>query len=420
MPRAPFGAPNPPFTGTISGIQNGDNITASYSTTATVSSPVGTCPITASLNDPSGRLGNYSVRLNEGTLTITPGEAQPYTVAYWRFEEGLPGTAVAGFNTVLDSSGNNLNGTAINGPIYSSSVGANPIPQTREANLLSLEFNGKNQRIFIPDDQHFRLTQSLTLEAYINLTAWPPPTDFAQIVFRGDDRLALDPYFLAVLNGQLDFHMENYSGAADVRAPLPGLNQWIYVAGTLDDASGEMKVYINGALVGSMHSNIRPFALLDPLANPGLGIGNLNSANYAEYFPGFIDEVRISNTALAPDQFLDAPPAGGDSRPRPPDVAGWWLGGTNSLVVISEAEVKPDVRLALPEAAQIPEEQTVIQLVPLVVQRSRAETASSCLLSKRTPRDSFFARCMAENSGLLAIHIEDLLPVWESCGCSGG
>src|SRR5207253_1738371 len=59
----PFGDPNPTFTGTLSGLVNGDNITANYTTTATSSSPAGTYPITATLNDPNGLLGNYNVSL---------------------------------------------------------------------------------------------------------------------------------------------------------------------------------------------------------------------------------------------------------------------------------------------------------------------------------------------------------------------
>ena len=65
-----FGEANPPLTGSINGIQNGDNITASRSTTATLSSPVGTYPITATLSDPDSKLGNYNVTNNGGTLTV--------------------------------------------------------------------------------------------------------------------------------------------------------------------------------------------------------------------------------------------------------------------------------------------------------------------------------------------------------------
>ena len=59
------------FSGTITGIQNGDNITATYATTATVASPVGSYPITPTLVDPNGKLTNYTVSSTNGTLSVT-------------------------------------------------------------------------------------------------------------------------------------------------------------------------------------------------------------------------------------------------------------------------------------------------------------------------------------------------------------
>jgi hypothetical protein len=66
------GQTNPVFSGTISGLTNNDNITATYSTTATISSPAGTYPIVPSLVDPNNREGNYVVTLTNGTLTVYP------------------------------------------------------------------------------------------------------------------------------------------------------------------------------------------------------------------------------------------------------------------------------------------------------------------------------------------------------------
>ena len=66
-----YGKTNPVLTGTISGLVNNDPITASYATTATTNSIVGTYPITATLNDPGSLLANYSVTTNQGTLTVT-------------------------------------------------------------------------------------------------------------------------------------------------------------------------------------------------------------------------------------------------------------------------------------------------------------------------------------------------------------
>lgn len=65
-----YGTTNPPLAGSIIGLVNGDTITASFTTAATIASPPGTYPITAILNDPDGKLGNYAVTTNNGTLTI--------------------------------------------------------------------------------------------------------------------------------------------------------------------------------------------------------------------------------------------------------------------------------------------------------------------------------------------------------------
>ena len=68
----PYGANNPALNGTILGLQNGDPITATFTTTATPASPVAAHAITPLVLDPSNRLGNYSVTLANGTLTVTP------------------------------------------------------------------------------------------------------------------------------------------------------------------------------------------------------------------------------------------------------------------------------------------------------------------------------------------------------------
>ena len=67
-----YGAANPALTGTITGLQNDDPITASYTTSAAAASDVGGYPIVATLSDPAKTLGNYTVTLNTGTLTVTP------------------------------------------------------------------------------------------------------------------------------------------------------------------------------------------------------------------------------------------------------------------------------------------------------------------------------------------------------------
>ena len=106
-----YGATNPVFSGTITGLQNGDNITATYATTATVTSPVGSYAITPTLVDPSGKLANYTVASTNGTLSVTAalltgtadaksrlyGDANPpFTVTYSGFVNGQDVSVVTG------------------------------------------------------------------------------------------------------------------------------------------------------------------------------------------------------------------------------------------------------------------------------------------------------------------------------------
>jgi hypothetical protein len=67
----PYGAANPAFMGTIIGLTNGDDITATYDCSATTNSPVGTYAITPTLVDPNDSQTNYTVTLVNGTLTVT-------------------------------------------------------------------------------------------------------------------------------------------------------------------------------------------------------------------------------------------------------------------------------------------------------------------------------------------------------------
>ena len=67
-----YGAADPVFAGTITGLVNSDHLTATYSCLAAPTSPPGDYPIVPSLVDPDNRLSNYQVTLINGTLTVTP------------------------------------------------------------------------------------------------------------------------------------------------------------------------------------------------------------------------------------------------------------------------------------------------------------------------------------------------------------
>lgn len=66
-----YGLTNPPLSGSLTGLQAGDNITASFSSPANTNSAVGVYPINFTLSDPGAKLGNYVIITNHGTLTVT-------------------------------------------------------------------------------------------------------------------------------------------------------------------------------------------------------------------------------------------------------------------------------------------------------------------------------------------------------------
>lgn len=245
---------------------------------------------------------------------VTVGQSAPVpasdVVADWRFQEGTAGQPAAG--SIADSSGHGLDGTPINSPVYSSNVPYGTVPQTGQPDNVSLQFNGTNQQIVVPDNPALELTHSLTIEAVVYV---PAATQFTYgfVLFRGDYRPGLDPYTLNIAglgaNFSANFNIEDASNnSAGVSAPLPGVNQWLDIVGTLDDATGAMRLYINGVELASTVTSVRPLGPLDPTETPGLGIGNFQSTNQSGYFMGLMNEVRICNVALTPDQFLGSTP----------------------------------------------------------------------------------------------------------------
>lgn len=70
--QRPYGAANPTFTGEVGGLRNGDQVTVTYTTTATPSSPIGAYPITAAVSGASA--ANYTPQVTPGLLAVTKAD----------------------------------------------------------------------------------------------------------------------------------------------------------------------------------------------------------------------------------------------------------------------------------------------------------------------------------------------------------
>ena len=118
---------NPPFTGVILGLTNGDNITATYASTATSNSPAGPYPIVPILVDPNDRLTNYAVAITNGTLTVLPSGA----IITWTNPASIP------YGTPLGT--NQLNASANTGGSFAYSPPLSAVLPSG-TNLLSVVF----------------------------------------------------------------------------------------------------------------------------------------------------------------------------------------------------------------------------------------------------------------------------------------
>jgi hypothetical protein len=176
----------------------------------------------------------------------------------------------------------------------------------------AFSFNGLNGWAALGDPSSLAFTASFTIEGWIKVNGLPTNYNFGSIMFRGDDRGGLDPYQLVIQpNGNLEFGIDNASNqGTGIQAPI-ATGQWVHVAATLDDATGAMTLYENGAVVAQETTTIRPFATLDPTQEPGVGIGNSNALdNYDVPFNGLIDELTVYNRALTANEVLGIYKAG--------------------------------------------------------------------------------------------------------------
>jgi hypothetical protein len=175
----------------------------------------------------------------------------------------------------------------------------------------ALRFSNRDDWVFVPDCPRLQLTKSLTAEAWINVRSYQMNGSVNFILFRGDNRSGLDAFWLAVNphSRELVFGIEGPNKLPGppvmVETPFVWLGKTIHVAGVLDDRTGFLGLYVNGVLKDSLETAVRCWKTLDPREQPGLGIGGFFAGPPGSFtIDGTIDEARLSDAALAPEEFL--------------------------------------------------------------------------------------------------------------------
>jgi GH43 family beta-xylosidase len=297
----------------------------------------GTIPLLSDRYNTSLRLGIFSTGVGGGNwqakvenldLTFTPAArpAAPTPVAYWRFEEGVAGVALTGTDgdnalphtTTADSADGDDALRATSGassPRFSADTAVAVVPNTGEINRYSFEFS-PNQDAYtkLPGDLQNKSFSAFTIEASFKLDT----LDRWQGIVGKDGKptpLGIAPLQLKARNDNDRIQIEIIDGSGKERqvsgVDALSANQWFHVAAVNDGTT--LSLYLDrgdgAGYVLQGTTGLTGGALFDSAGLWSVGRGMYNGAA-ADWLDGKIDEVRISDVALDPTQFLFFDPAG--------------------------------------------------------------------------------------------------------------
>ena len=192
-------------------------------------------------------------------------------VGYWKFDEGTGTTA-------RDYSGNNNNGTLVNGPTWTTGkVGG------------ALSFDGVDDYVSVSDSNSLDIANAITIEAWV---FWPVSAVKEMIVKNNNANNAPGAYELFQNTNKVSFRLLKGGVMTTLTSNTSlSLNVWHHILGIWNGSS--MRIFIDG--VGDSNT----LSLTAPI---DITAGKLTIGAYADSrYPlnGLIDEVRIYNRPLS-------------------------------------------------------------------------------------------------------------------------
>jgi hypothetical protein len=202
-----------------------------------------------------------------------------------------------GVNAIKDSTSHNNNGTDNNTPTLGATGKANG----------AITFDGINDLLTFGSGNSVNVTRPLTIEVWINISSVPVGNTSEPIIFR-DNGTNMN-YSLSIASGtytggtgvKVLFWREDVTDADSKTYGTTTISagNWYHIV-AIDNGTqgtnGNLSIYVNGGSPeGVISSNMTAY---DGAAHK-LVIGDTNgeSIGSGHYFPGTIDEVRISNNA---------------------------------------------------------------------------------------------------------------------------
>jgi uncharacterized protein (DUF362 family) len=202
------------------------------------------------------------------------------TAALWHFNEGAG--AAAGDETAYNNDG------TISGAAW-----------TTDGRFgYGLDFDGVNDYVQVPDNVSLNITGPITIEAWIRPSG--TPVQYSEIVDKEPaSPVPAGPGYSFILNDnrRINFYVGESGTDWAVSAGWTALQDgvWYYVVGV--ETGDSIRVYVNGVQDGRATAQGPPGST----AGVNLQIGRGGSL-LQRWFNGIIDEVRISDRALTPEE----------------------------------------------------------------------------------------------------------------------
>ena len=175
----------------------------------------------------------------------------------------------------------------------------------------ALDFDGENDCITIADAEDLRITEDLTVEAWVKPRSLEGPIIYKDTWGYMGHELAIGIFGEGTPEAVIGEGEGEFESVTAPEALEP--NVWAHLAFTYD--GGHMRLYVNGELVDSQAQSEGP-----PWGEGDLVIGC--NPNYPpERFDGLIDEVRVYNRALDAGELQNDQRTGIEAPSRSPVAA---------------------------------------------------------------------------------------------------
>ncbi|HYJ84727.1 MAG TPA: Ig-like domain-containing protein, partial [Pyrinomonadaceae bacterium] len=185
--------------------------------------------------------------------------------------------------------------------------------------------DGTDDFVSAPDSAGLSPTQTISIDAWVNPDTLVADASGRTIVSKYDSSTAGESsYLLRMINGgQIEFVVYG-PGGENRSVTTPGAistGAFTHVAATFDNATDELKVYINGVdTAAPLGGGSTAITSINDSTTP-VRIGALKEgASLAGFFDGVIDEVEIFNVVLTPAQVLDLFSADAGGKCKPSDL----------------------------------------------------------------------------------------------------